>query len=1017
MTLPKLSIKRPVMACMLSCLFILFGVLSYFNIPVQENPDITYPIIAVKTMMPGADASLVNEVITKPTEKVLNSISGIVSVDSSSKSGESTVTLKFKLGTDMSAAYNEVESHLQRISGEMPKDARAPVISKASVSASPVFLMVLYGDQKLSDITRFAHQVVVPKLENIPGVASVNVVGVDKMGVYVDLNLKKMAALKLTPSDVQGALHAQHVNVPGGSMVVGKKEYDLNLDLQFHSISALKNLVVAYRDGAPVYLSEIAAVRLDFPSKEQYATYDGKPAVGINIIKKSDGDTVSIAKAVEQRLSTTINPLLPAGLKTGVVFNEADYILDIAHGLEQDIWLSVLAAALVIFFFLKNFRSTLIITASIPVSLLGAVAAIHFFNYSFNIVTLLGLILLVGVVVDDAIVVLENIFSKFEGKSEVDRKKVATEGANQVVFAVLASSLALVSIFLPVVFMGGIIGLFFKSFAVVVTAGVIISLLVALTLTPVLCSTFMRVSRTQGGTYRFLEGVLSGIDRIYHAILRFVLRFRWLMVLLAVAVVFLSAPIFHFVGKEFMPANKNSGHFSVTIQTPQGVSKAYTMGRVREAETVLNQTQGIASYFSSVSSATKATLNVRLKPQADRKLSQAEIMSAIQQQLQNIPGAEFFMSHSGQASYVTFVLMGQTQQGVLQAAYSFYEVLSKHPELGQFYLGLSRKKPAYKLNFDRILAKSMGISASEVANTLSVLGGTGVRVGHFTPGESGNQRYNILFRAASDEFVDPSDLSRIYLRSDAGQLVRLDTLASLETSLSNEDINRTNLNYSVAFSAVSKEGLGKTVAQIKSLGAANLPQGIELKMTGNAASMDQTVSQVSYTVMLILLLMYIVLASQFNSFIQPLIVMVALPLAVIGGVLVLWITGMTLNIYSVIGMLLLMGLVAKNSILLIDRANQYRQEGLNVHDALSKACPERMRPVLMTSCAIILAMLPAAISSGAGSEAHRTLAVVIIGGMVSSTILSLMIVPSVYSLVAGGLNRVEGWVKRAEAED
>lgn len=1014
MTLPKLAIKRPVMACMLSFLFILFGVLSYFKIPVQENPDITFPTITIKTEMPGANAALINQTITKPIEKVVNSISGIQSVTSSSKSGESIVTVNFNLGTDLNAAYNEIESNLQQVS--RPQDAKAPVVTKANINASPIFLFVLYGNEKLSDITNFAHHVAVTKLENIPGVASVNVVGVDKLAVYVDLNLEKLASLRLTPGDIQNALHSQHVNVPGGQLVAGKQEYVLDLDLEYHTIAELNKMIVAYRDSAPVYFSEVANIHIGFPSKNQYAMYDGKPAVGVNIIKKSGGDTVSIANEVEKRLHTEIEPQLPDNIKLGVVFNQATYITDIVRGLQQDIWMSVLAAALVIFFFLKSFRSMIIVIASIPVSLLGAVAAIHFFGFSFNVVTLLALILLVGVVVDDAIVVIENIFSHFERAEKPDRKKAATDGANQVVFAVLASSLSLVSIFLPVVFLGGIIGLFFKSFAVVVTTGVIVSLLVSLTLTPVLGSTFMRVSRETGHIHRIVEGILSFIDRMYAAILRFVLRFRWSMVFLAIIAVGLSVPIFAMVGKGFMPANQNSGHFTITIQTPQGVSKNYTLNRLNRAEKVLSTTEGISSFFASVSSSTEASLNVNLKPQADRHLSQQEIMSALQNELNEIPGAEFFMSHEGNASYVTFDLIGQKREDVMNAAYKFYNVLSQHPDLGQFYLNLSQQQPTYKVNLNRELAKSMGISADDVANTLSILGGTGVRVGKFTPGDSGSQRYDIILRAASGDFVNPSDLSRIYLNAGRKELVRLDTLASLESTLSNNDISRRDLNYSVGFSAASKEGLGKTVQQIQALAAQNLPKNISLQMTGDAASMDKTVQQVTYTVILILLLMYIVLASQFNSFIQPLIVMVALPLALIGGILVLWITGITLNIYSVIGMLLLMGLVAKNSILLIDRANQFRDEGDSVRDALMKACPQRMRPVVMTSCAIILAMVPAAIATGPGSAAHQSLAVVIIGGMISSTILTLMIVPSIYSLVAGGLNWIERYIQRAEKE-
>jgi hydrophobic/amphiphilic exporter-1 (mainly G- bacteria), HAE1 family len=1006
MSLPQVSIKRPVMAVMFCMVFIVFGLVGYFRIGVQEHPNITYPVITVSTHLPGAAPTLIDQSISKKVEQSVNTISGVHKINASSTQGKSSIQISFNIGTNMDAAFNEVQSKINHLRAGFPYDTQAPVITREAVNAEPVMLIAVYGKRTINQLYQYADKVIKPKLENVPGVGDIRVEGAGKEVVKIELDINKLAALKITPAQVQSAFKAQHVNEPGGDIHRNKQSYTLSLDFEYHRINQFKKLIVAYRYGAPIYLSEIATVSLGPQKSKQFARYDGKATVGLSIIKKSEGNTVAISKEVKARLTNEVKPLLPSGVKTAMVFDEAATINAIIHSLEQDAWLSILTAALVILLFLKSGRSTLVVVSSIPVSLLGAVAAMYFFHYTFNVVTLLGVILLVGVVVDDAIVVLENV-DRHATQLGKPRMQAAMDGASEVVFAVLASSLSLVSIFIPVIFMGGIVGLMFQSFAVVVTVGVLVSLFVSMTLTPMLCSRLVGSSqKSHGSLYNALENGFLWIEKVYLSIVRIALKLRWVVLILAIGVVWLSVPIFNSLGKSFMPANNKGGYFYINVQTPEGSSVEYTKGRVAKVEDKLRKFPEISGLFASVGPSTRGWLTVNLVPRDQLKMPQKAFMNVVQKSLKDIPGIMSFISVSGGGSHMSFSIVGPNQKAVKKNAYQLYYALTKHSELGSIYLHMSNDTPTYKAVLDRELANSLGISASTVANTLMALG-PGVRIGKFQK-ENSDVRHNVLLKSKEGQFTGPEDLSNVYMRGAKDTLVRLDTIAALEASVSPVEVTRLNMNYNVGFSCAPTITLNKAVKLVKTIAKNTLPPGYSVVMTGNAASMETTIMHIAFALIMIIVLMYMVLASQFNSFIQPFLVLVALPLALVGGLFALYIANMNLNIYSMIGMLLLMGLVAKNSILLIDMTNQLRAKGMAIREALLKACPMRMRPVLMTSLAIIFAMLPSALSSGPGSAEHRPLSIVIIGGMVTSTILTLIVVPSLYLMVMGGLDRLFG---------
>jgi HAE1 family hydrophobic/amphiphilic exporter-1 len=996
MSLAKLAVKNPVFAVMINLFFIVFGVISYFMVGLQANPNITFPVITVTTMLPGGNSQIINQAITKPMESVLNTIQGVQTINSTSSPNQSEVTLQFRLDTDINAAFGEVQSKLNQVIGEFPKGTKPPLIQKQSTTESPVMMIAVQGQRSLQELTEITQNVIQKRLQNVSGVADARIESSSPVVLMITLDLPKMAALGISPANIESAFARRHVDLPGGFIRSGSKAYVLDLDMEFHTIPEILHVIIDYRKEAPIRLKDVASVKMDVLDADRVSTLNGHDALGISILKRQGANTVTTVQSLKKVIEE-LNVGLPSDVHISVIYEEASYILSVVDELKTDIILSVLAAGLVIWLFLRSVRLTLIISTAIPVSLLGAVLAIYFFDYTLNIITLLGLILLVGVVVDDAIVVLENIYRHME-HHRLDPERSAIKGTNQVVFAVLAATLSLVTIFLPVVFMGGILGMFFKSFAVVITAGVLISYLVALTLIPVLSAKFIKIVDQHSTVYRYLEHLFASLELFYKKVLAYSLRHRWLMVALALATILLSVPILMVIGKGFLPEDRDTGHFQIMVETPQGYSAQFTKSRMVLAGDILAKQGDIETYFSSISKENSGSISVNLHKEKERKQSQQETMDTLQAQLKTIPGALFIVSNTQAGGSMNFEVHGQDYVGTVNTAFKFYSALSKEPDLGELYLHISLDQPQYSLVIDRAMSSSLGLSADEVGSATMVLSEQGVEVAKYNK-KNGAERYDIVLKADDNSHTNANDLSQIYLMNQKGKQISLDTVSSFVSSSAPLDITRRNQQYSVAFTASPKVSLNKAINLVENTAKDNLPPGYGFSLTGDTESLGSTQTSMIYTLALILVLMYMVLASQFNSYIQPFIIMIAQPMAFIGGILVLWLCQQTLNMYSMIGGLLLMGLVAKNSILLIDLTNQLRQAGQTVNEALLSACPQRMRPVLMTSCAIILAMAPAALMPGTASSSHRPLALVIIGGMISSTLLTLVIVPAIYSLL------------------
>ncbi len=1048
MTLPELSIKRHVLAWMLSGVIILFGLIAYQRIGVDRIPSIDFPVIMINTTLRGANPDVVDTSITSVIESAINTTPGIDHIQSASSPGVSSISITFVLGKNIDVAYNEVQSKVSQVLKRLPTDTDPPTVQKVDTNASPVIWLALSGDRTTQQLNLYANNILKKKFETIQGVGEVQLGGRRDRVIRVMVNPARMAAYKLTSSDLTAAFNREHVQLAGGFLVSKQAEQLLKLDLEFHSTSELAELIISSKANVPVRLKDIATIEDGITDNRQIARYNGKPTVGLGMVKIAGANTVEIIEEVEKRLDNDIRPNLPPGLSLDISTNDSIFINQLVASLKEHLVEGTLFAALIVLIFMRSFSSTIMICLEIPVSLLGAIAVMYFAGYTFNSMTLLALLLLIGVVVDDAIVVRESILRHMSGEAEDssnvrlsdvdfnDRVAVATFrtkatqiGSNEVVFAVLASSAALVCIFAPVIFMDGIIGMFFKSFAVVVTFGVLVSLFVSLTLTPMLCSRYLSIKPADNAFYRLCSAGLNKVDIVYKKLLQFSLMHRALVLILtALFVGFAGLYALKNVEKDFVP-EADEGSFSVSIKTPLGSSLAYTDSRMKLVEaTIAKHKDEVASYFATIGSGSRGqvnqgSINVRLKPKEERNISQQKLVKSLKKEFESIPGVNASASASsisrGQRSEkLQFNLTGNNLDDIGRTAQQVQQTLSANDKIGKVDIDVQLDLPQLNMQIDRTRAGNLGLSARDIATAVSLYAG-GINVAKYNDNLSDGQRYDIRLKAGDELLKSASDLSKIYLRSTSGELVRLDAVASFKPDLGAAVIGRYDLQYAVNFYANPNVPLGEAVDIVKETTNKLVPPSYKTKFTGQAEEFGKTIKNLKFVFSLGFLLLYMVLASQFNSFIQPFVIMLAQPLAIIGGLIALLITGDTLNIYSMIGLILLIGLVAKNSILLVDLTNQLLEKAVNAGDklnkttinaALSEACPIRLRPVLMTSLTIILALLPAAIGLGAGSETNKPLSVAIIGGMISSTLLTLVVVPAAYSLVMSGMQKFE-WLR------
>ncbi len=1007
MNFVELFVRRRVLAYMLSAAIILFGIIGLRGLGMDRNPNVAPPIITVSTLNPGASPEVIDSSISSIIESAINTISDIDHVSSSSMPSLSRVFVEFKLSKNADVAFNEVQAKVNQVINDLPRESQIPVVAKMDANAGAVAWLVLTGDRSLAELNQIARTQVKKTLENISGVGEVAIGGGRERKVRVDLNLVRLSAMGLTAHDVITAFTREHIQIPGGFLVGGMLEKLLHLDLEYHSTRELGDLVVVWRDQVPVKLRDIATVSDGLDDKRSLARFNGKEGVAIAVRKIQGSNTVQIMGEIKHRLEADIQPALPDGVQLVIATNNSDIIEGIVNALKSHIIEGIFLAAFVVWLFLLNLPATLIIATAIPVSLAGAVVAMYFADYTFNMLTMSGLLLLIGVVVDDAIVVLENVHRQYE-HGTTDPTEAAIVGSQGVVFAVLAASLTLVCIFATVIFMDGMIGVFMQSFAVVVTVGVVASLFVSVTLTPALCARFLKPEQAPGNILtKSIFALHQAMETLYRRLLALSLRFRWSVLLCTTLVVASSGWFMNQLGTVFFPEDDES-RFLITLNAPLGSSIEYMVDKIKQAEAILRQYGEITHVLSTVGSArddevSNASLKITLVPPNERSLSQKDLMQSAREELQTIAGIDAYV-----AMFPMFEGMGDSLFEAYITGPNLYQVaglaermeqrLKDYPEIGNVRVDLKLNRPQLSFSIDRNRAQALGISTQQIGDTVRVLAG-GADIAKFNELPGDGERYDVRLAAQRAGMRGFRDLENVYLRGPDNKLVQLNAVVDLQESLGPASVSRLALNFSAGFFSTPTTDLGSAATLFRSVASEILPPGYRVILVGQADEMEKTGSAVLFVMITGLILVYMVLASQFNSFLQPVLVMLAQPLAIVGGFVGLWLMGNTLNVFSMIGMVLLVGLVSKNSILLVDLINQYRNAGTPTQEAISLACPRRMRPVLMTSLTIVLAMLPAAIGVGEGSGQYGPLAVAVIGGVVSSTLLTLLVVPVAYSLL------------------
>jgi len=1004
MSLPEVSVRRFVFAIMINLVIVLFGLISANRISIDRSPDIDFSLISVTTILPGANPDVVYSSVTNIIESAVNSIPGIDDVRSRSAPGVSNVFIQFLLEKDLDIAFNEVQSKVGQINSQLPDDAETPIISKIETGEIPIIWLALRGNRTLQDLSVYAKNTVKRKLETINGVGSVVIGGEQERNIRVNLDFDRMSAFGITVQDIVMAFKNEHIKLPGGFLIDNSKEDLLKLDLESHNVEEIENIIVTYDQNRAIKLKDIAEVKDDVKDLRSMGRFNGDPSIGIGVTKIRGENTVEIIEKVKTKIRSDIEPTLPAGMTLDIGTDDSSYIYELISGLGQNIFIGFIVASLIVLLFLRSYSSMAIVSITIPVSLFGAVFIMYAFGLTLNTMTMLALLLLIGIVVDDAIVVLENAQRNLNEDTPEERIRASIIGANEVFLPIVSSTLVLVALFTVVFFMEGIAARFFRSFGVVVSTGVLVSTFVALTLTPTLASKFLKTKKESNRIFDGFNRRFNAIENRYREMIEWSLSEKKKVLSYASFFIVLSFVGFTQLSGGFFP-EEDEGQFTITVKTPVGTGMDYTNDRLSLVERLLEEYEDIESYFTIMGSGIESqavnigVIYVRLIPSNVRGFKQYELIPILRERLNKIPGIKAFPAPMSFASgtrgeAMQFTVSGPDLNILNESINVFLNKLAETPELGDVDSSIELNLPQVSLEINRELASEMGLSTRLIAEAANIFAG-GIDVARFNDAIGDGERYKVRLKGEYDMSVD--DLDKIYLRTPSKELVRLDTVAKFKETVGPSEITRLDRMYSAYFYSDPTTSLSNAIQLIEDAAAETLPVGYEVGFFARAKEFKRTSNQMLFAFLTGLILVYMVLASQFNSFRQPLIVMISQPLAVIGGTLGIWIVGSDLNIFSMTGLVLLTGLVAKNSILLIDRTNQERKKGLDIDEALLSACPRRLRPILMTSLTLILAMMMQALGIGSGVELSQPLAIAIVGGMISSTFLTLVIIPIVYS--------------------
>jgi hydrophobe/amphiphile efflux-1 (HAE1) family protein len=1008
------SIKNPVFAWMLMACTVLFGIVALTRIGVSQYPDVDNPNITVSLSWPGASPPSVERQIIEPIEQALSQVEGVQSLSSQARAGSGRITATFDMSRNVDLALQDIQARVAQSQRSLPKDVQSPTVSKSNPDDAAILTIGVSGPfsrQMLADAARYQVQ---ERLQTVPGVGQITLNGVVDRNVRIWLDSNRLAEKGVVANDIISAISREHVDVPGGQLLTGGRALDVRLLGEALDLDTFKHLVVKRGEPAPVYLQDVASVEDGFADATSLALLDGVPFQALGVLKQRGTNAVAVATAVRQRVAEIQNSL-PKGMKVDVLFDSTRFIEESVHEIELELVMAVVLTAFVCWLFLGSLSSTMNVVLAIPMSLLGTIAVIYFWGFTLNTFTLLGLSLAVGLVVDDAVMVMENIFRHAEmGKN---KKAAAAEGTKEITFAALAATLAVIAIFLPVIFMNGVIGKFFLQFGVTLSIAVMLSYFEAITLAPARCSQLLDTSREDRGRVgRAADAAFSALERLYGRALARSLRWPKLVLAIAALVLLASGGLVKLIPTEFVPSQDQS-RLTVRVQTEGGSSIETAAPLLAKVEARLAKHSEIEHTMVTLSGGSgQYTLNL-VEP-SQRKLSAQALMAVLRKELQGIPGVRASIQDPSQQSFgaakgspVSFTVRGADWDQLVAVSTKLQRDLEASGVAADLNSDYQIGSPELQIIPDRDRAAELGVSISDLGSTVSALIG-GNTVGKYT---TEGRRIDIRMRLLADQRARPEDLSLVQIRTSTGALVPL----SLLTTLHEEPVLQTisHLDRERAISISGNVGPGhsqaEAMAEVMELGNA-LPMGIHVVATGQASQLEETTSGLWFALAVGILVAYMVLASQFNSFLHPVTVLTILPLAIAGAVMGLVISGKSLNLFSMIGLLLLMGIVKKNAILLVEYANQAREHEppLDARDAMKKAGPLRLRPILMTTVATMMSAVPPILGLGPGTETRSPMAAAVLGGLVVSTVLSLLVVPAFYVVTDRAKGRLAALLSR-----
>ena len=1009
MSLSSISIQRPVLATVMSILIILFGLIGLVSLGVREYPSVDPPIITVSANYVGANADVIESQITEPLEESINGIDGIRTLTSVSRDGRSTITVEFDLSVDLEAAANDVRDRVSRAIMNLPPDADPPIVSKADADASPIIFLNIKSEQRtLLELTEIAERTFKESLQTIPGVSSISVWGAQEYSMRLWMDPIRLAAFDLSPIDIRNALLRENLELPSGRIEGNTIELTVRTLSRLETPDEFNNLIIKEGEYGLVRFKDIGFAELAPLNERTILRRDGEPMVGNVIIPQPGSNHVEIVDEFYRRLEK-IQKDLPDDIELGIGFDNTDFIRDSISEVEQTIYMAFVLVVLVIFFFLRDWRTTIIPVIVIPISLIGSFFIMYVANFSINVLTMLGLVLAIGLVVDDAIVVIENIYSKIE--KGIAPLQAGIEGSAEIFFAIIATTVALATVFLPVIFLQGITGRLFREFGVVLAGAVVISSFVALTLTPMLATRILKKREKKNWLYEATEPFFNGLTKGYANLLAAFLRLKWL----AFVVIGVSGLLIYFIGSnlpsELAPLEDRSS-VRIMVTAPEGSTFEYMEDYVKDminfVQEEIPETYSLVTVtspgFGASSSVNSAFGRVGLVDPDKRDRSQQEIADVITQGLGKITSARSFVIQDQSIGTqrgglpVQYVIQTSNIEKLREILPEFMQKVNES-EVFQFAdLNLKFNKPELQVSINREKARMLGVSALDIVQTMQ-FALSGNRFGYFI---MNGKQYEVVGQLSRTYRNEPTDLSTLYVKNNLGDMIQLSNLIDVTEETNPPQLYRYNRYVAATVSAnpISGKTIGDGIIEMDRIAAEVLDDTFSTSLAGASKDFEESSSSLVFAFLLALILIYLVLSAQFESFRDPLIIMFTVPLALAGAVLTLWFFDKTLNIFSQIGIIMLIGLVSKNGILIVEFANQRKSQGLDKLEAIHSAAVARFRPILMTSLSTILGAVPIALALGAGSESRVAMGTAIIGGLTFATLLTLFVIPAMYAYIS-----------------